>query len=243
MFLAACACSGVETDTVLPADTEEYDPPSGEVTLLTDDGVSLVADMVPASEPGRPSVILLHMNPVAFDRTDWPLDFIEQLNANDWNLLVPDRRGAGESGGEPQDAIEGEGGRLDVSACVQFLADETGEGPFVIAGASNGTTSMIDYATWAQADALPPPAGLVFFTGGTYTETNTAMVDLPPLPSLFLYAADENEWSVAQQALAPPDLWTFIEYAEGDHGTLLLSAAPESADDAEGFIGELLTTP
>lgn len=130
--------------------------------LLTRDAVPLGASYYPASAEGRPGVVLLHMIPPNNDRSNWTDDFIASLVAHDWSVIVVDRRGAGVSGGDPTDAYQGEYGRYDVEACTQRLAED-GYGEQGIMGASNGTTSMIDYAATSMDNIRPSrrqrPAG------------------------------------------------------------------------------------
>ena len=87
-------------------------------------------------------------------------------------MVVPDRRGTGNSGGVAQDAFVGEAGRYDVEACVVHLMEE-GVRNISIVAASNGTTSALDYAVWAPVEGLETPLSMVFMTGGNYTENNT----------------------------------------------------------------------
>jgi hypothetical protein len=150
-------------------------------------------------------------------------------------VLVVDRRGAGGSEGEPVDAYEGPKGRNDVEACVVRLTED-GYGPISLIGASNGTTSMVDYAIWAPSQALPAPVALGFMTGGTYTENNNPMADLPQLPAVFTFSTAERDWSEAQRPLDPGS-WIFHEYADGDHGTRMFTADPTVTDDLVTFFG------
>lgn len=233
------ADSGADTDDGGGTDTdEELDPsPEGEVGFQTADGVDLVADWYPASAPDRPAVLLLHMIPPNWDRSSWPDDFVSALRAEDWAVLVVDRRGAGDSGGTARDAYEGEGGQLDVDACVDFLGAE-GAGGLAIVGASNGTTSMIDFVVGTGDGGALVPAALTFMTGGTYTEAQHDMGDVAAVgvPALFTFSTAERAWSVDQQAVDPGG-WAFLEYADGDHGTEMFSAAPEVGGDIVGFLG------
>jgi pimeloyl-ACP methyl ester carboxylesterase len=166
------ADSDTDTDTDSDTDTDTAPPVLPDpvvVTVTTRDSVDLVADYYAASGPGRPGVVLLHMIPPSNDRSSWPVDFVTRLQAHDWGVVVVDRRGAGDSGGVAVDAYTGEWGRYDVEACVlQLVADGATE--IVLIGASNGTTSALDYAAWAAGEGLPVPAALGFMTGGTYTD-------------------------------------------------------------------------
>ncbi|MCO4748341.1 MAG: alpha/beta fold hydrolase [Proteobacteria bacterium] len=198
-------------------------PTGGVVTLTTRDGVQLEADLY-AAEAGAPAVVLLHMTPACCDRTDWPASFIDRLGEQGWAVLVPDRRGSGASGGVGEEAYLGDLGRNDVEAAVAKLAEDYG--PIAVIGASNGTTSMIDYASWAPGEGLVEPAILGFMTGGTYTENQTAMGDwLTSTPAFFTFSTDERDWSITQQERKSA-AWTFFEYPTGDHGTRMFTAAP-----------------
>lgn len=246
VHLIACSCNGgsesdahtdgVDTE-VVETDTEVDPPPVEEVTLATRDGVNLVADVYPAWETGRPALVLLHMVPPTYDRTTWPVEFVERLQARNWTVLVLDRRGAGESEGLATEAYTGEKGRYDVEAAVAHLVGRE-VGDVAILGASNGTTSMIDYAVWAPTELLREPVGLGFMTGGGYTENQTAMEAVPRVPAVFTFSTVERAWSVEQQE-SSPSTWVFHEYAEGDHGTKMFTAAPAVADDLVAFYAGL----
>jgi len=215
-----------------------------EITVQTRDGLDLVGDFYAASRAERPGLLLLHMNPVYYDRHGWPSDFIEALNTRDWAVLNLDRRGAGDSEGSPEDAFLGQDGRYDAEAGVRYLLDTAGCDPDAIAllGASNGTTTALDYATWVpDEEDLPTPAAMVFMTGGVYTENNSHMSGLTPLPLLFTYSTDERDWSEQQRALDPGS-WLFLEYADGDHGTQMFEAAPEVVGDIGEFLSAALRT-
>jgi pimeloyl-ACP methyl ester carboxylesterase len=205
----------------------------------SDLGLRLVGDLRAAPACGDPAVLLLHMIPPANDRTNWPADFQDDLRDAGFAVLAIDRRGAGDSEGDPEDAYLGPRGWLDAHAAARFLRDE-GYGALVILGASNGTTTMIDYAVRARGEGLAVPAGLGFLTGGPYTESQTPMSRVPPVPAIFTYSTAERAWSVAQQPLDPGS-WTFHEYPDGDHGTRILDAAPQSRDDLLGFVATAAT--
>lgn len=212
-----------------------WEPPgSGVITLETRDLVKLEADYYPAAEEGRPGVVLLHMIPPNNDRTNWTDAFIWDLTGRDWAVLAIDRRGAGGSDGVAEDAYEGEGGRYDVEVAVQRLVDD-GYGPIGIMGASNGTTSMVDYAAWASGDGLTVPVVLGLLTGGTYTENQTSMKSVVGLPAVFTYQTSENAWSEQQRSI-DPGTWSFHEYLGAGHGTQMLTS-----DDADDVTRDLAT--
>jgi len=217
------------------------------VHLLTDDGVELEADHLTTGETGGPAVVLLHMIPPANDRTNYPQQFLDALLARKIQVLNLDRRGAGQSGGVAQDAYVGPNGKLDAKAAMSFLAQgECAADPFRIGivGASNGTTSALDYSAYSgmQTTELFPSA-LVFLTGGTYTENQTKLNDhrdiLDPLPILFVFSTLERGWSAGFLPGAP-SAWRFEEYDPGDHGTKMFEARPESIDVVASFLADVL---
>ncbi len=139
----------------------------------------------------------------------------------------------------PRPTYTGPNGTYDALACVEAL---TGRGYRKIAmiGASNGTTTVIDYAMWAldQQDGIPVSA-MGFMTGGDDTELQTAMEDVPAVPAIFTYSTAERGWSVQQQGLHD-EVWVFEEYANGDHGTRMFEARPEVTDDLVAFFASVL---
>jgi len=240
VLLAAACKNGASTPPPKPRETDDTEVAVGPPTVITvetRDGVTLEADWW-EGEPGAPGFVLLHMIPPSNDRTTWPRWFEKDLVREGYAVLAVDRRGAGGSEGVAVDAYEGPNGKYDVEACALYLQAE-GAGALAIIGASNGTTSMIDYAAWAQGEGLPEAAALGFMTGGTYTEYNTEMSAVPAIPAVFTYSTEEKGWSVDQQPL-DPGTWSFLEYPEGAHGTLMFDAAPEVGPDLiEFFTGVL----
>jgi pimeloyl-ACP methyl ester carboxylesterase len=213
-------------------------PAGGVISLTTRDKIRLEADYLPADRAGAPAVVLLHMIPPSNNRTGWPSSFRDALHAEGWSVLSLDRRGAGGSEGVAEDAYLGEKGRWDVEAAALRLQAD-GFGPLAVIGASNGTTSMLDYAVWAPGEGLPSPVGLAWLSPGPYTEAQTSLDALPPTPSAFLYPPGERAWPESKQALNPGS-WTFKSYADGAHGTLMLGTAvgPEVQADLITFVTE-----
>lgn len=234
MIWMLAACTPTPTPTVTPTET----PPEGaeRIELTTRDDVQLVADAY-RGPAGAPAVLLLHMIPPANDRTTWPASFIASLQAEGWWVVALDRRGAGESGGVAQEAYLGPNGRYDAEAAALWLEAE-GAGDLAILGASNGTTTALDYALWAGEADRPVPVALGFMTGGTYTEAQNEVSSLT-VPAVFTYSTAERAWSVDQQSGAP-ESWVFHEYANGDHGTRMFDAEPSVADDLIAFLGGVL---
>lgn len=229
LWLLGCG-DGVTT----PSPTGSCGTEAGVIALATRDGLRLEADFRPAPACGGGAVLLLHMIPPANDRTNWPPAFQDALVDAGFAVLALDRRGAGASEGDPEDAYRGPNGWLDALAAATFLRDE-GTGPLTILGASNGTTTLLDYAVRARTQGAPEPVALGFLTGGTYTEAQTPMVELPPTPAVFTYSTDERAWSEAQRAIDPGS-WAFLEYPDGAHGTGMFAAVPGFSDDLVSFV-------
>lgn len=231
----ALACTDTSTDPGVDSPGEELEwtaPAGGVVTVETRDGVTLEADYLPSASQG-PAIVLLHMIPPSNTRADWPDVFKDALSEQGWAVMAVDRRGAGGSGGEAVDAYQGEAGKYDVEACVKKLVED-GYEQVAIIGASNGTTSMVDYAVWAEGEGLPVPLGLAYMSGGSYTESQNQMESVPQVPMAFLYPPNEAGWSEGNQEL-DPGTWRWHSYANGDHGTRLFTTA-----DAAQVVTDLL---
>ncbi len=231
--LAGCAGSALAPDRPPPA---RADPPV-VVVMTTSDGVRLEADFR-AGDPGAPAVLLLHMTPAGgFRRTDWPAALLDSLTERRWNALVVDRRGAGNSGGVGEEAFRGPGGRLDVVACLQWLSAR-GVERVVIVGASNGTTSMIDYAA-QPVSGLAAVVGLGFLSPGAYTENQTAMIAVPETAAFYAFPESESAWPDAVEATHRP-LELFRRYAGDAHGTKLFGPHPELTTDLVDWLVDVL---
>jgi len=249
MMGALLGCSGedenppVVMDTggePLPSEPTDFTPPDEMViTVETRDGVMLEGDLYPTGIEGGPAVLLLHMIPPGNDRTNWPTDFIDLLVAQGWAVLALDRRGAGGSDGVAQEAYEGDNGKFDAEAATLALIDG-GYGDLAIIGASNGTTSLLDYTVWAGGEGLPVPVAIGFMTGGGYTETQNDMELLDSsIPAVFTYSTAERAWSEEQRPLDQGS-WSFLEYDGGAHGTSMFSAKPRVKGDLIDFLQKSL---
>jgi len=219
-FVTACLGAGP------PTDPSSVHCGGAEVTIeiITADDVRLVADLWPADSSDRGAVILLHMKPPDNDREDYPEHVREAMADLDLTVINVDRRGAGSSEGDPDDAYEGPGGLLDVEAAVAVLADPSFGCPvdleqLALVGASNGTTAALDY-TVEHEPGLPTPSALVWLSPGPYTENQNGVDEhrelLETLPILWIYPEAEG-WADDFIAGAP-ETWQFIEWGE-EHGT------------------------
>lgn len=230
-------------------DPTACEPGKTAVPLTTEDGVALEADLYSNGEPEGPGVVLLHMIPPSNDRTNYAPVFIDALVEQGITVLNVDRRGAGASQGNPEEAYEGAKGKLDVNAAITFLT----KGPcrvdasrIALVGASNGTTSAVDYAVTAHIDPnWPRPAGVVLLTGGPYTENQHSIAGHSAalsMPVLFVYSVEEREWSEAQKEFSRPR-WTFSIYKDGAHGTKMFAAVPAAQKDVVAFLAKSLGVP
>ena len=218
MGLLAVGCASAE-----PGPEAACGGAGAEVALATADGEVLTADWWPAPAQGAPAVVLVHMIPPTWDRSSWPGRARRALADEGWAVLTIDRRGAGGSTGDPEAAYEGDGGRRDLDAAVRFLVDATcgvDSERLALVGASNGTTSVNDYA--ASHDAtLPDAAANVFLSPGAYTENQNLVAANLGLGGalLWMYPTDEP-WSEGFRDAAP-DGWRFVQRGL-EHGTQML---------------------
>lgn len=214
------------------------------VTFRTEDGVELEAAFFAAPTTGRPAVVLFHMIPPSNTRANYRRPFIDQLVTQCINVLNVDRRGAGGSGGVAGEAYEGPGGASDARAAFDFLlTHEAAPSPtrMAMVGASNGTTSLNDYASLDT-----PPASLVaavLLSGGGYTENQHSMAEsgLRGLPALFVYPASEAAWNNGVEENTEP-AWRFMSHTASAHGTRMLDDEA-AASAVVAFLTEFLVGP
>ncbi|MFK7990074.1 MAG: hypothetical protein AB8I08_28910 [Sandaracinaceae bacterium] len=209
------------------------------VTLTTDDGVALEADYYASGVDDGAGVVLLHMIPPGNTRANYPRAFIDTLTGQCMSVLNVDRRGAGGSAGVAAEAYTGPNGVLDARAAIAYLtARSVAPARLAIVGASNGTTTLLDYVALSGGDAtLPTLAAAVLLSGGSYTENQTTLTasGLSAIPSLFAYPVAEAAWNDTQGAMVN-DLWSFREYDPGSHGTRLFDSAPPSIEHVSAFL-------
>ena len=208
------------------------------VSIITEDDLCLVADHY-RGDSGAPAVVLLHMDPLSWDRKSWSVDFQRDLYAAGWSVLNLDRRGAGDSDGTARDAFEGDGGARDVQAAFHYLG-QAGVGPIAIVSASNGTTSALDYLALAAPQGLVEPVSMVMMSPGSYTENQTSMEALADqaTPTLFQYDTAEGLWLDERFDGLDPGTWKQIAYEDGGHGSHLLNNASAAAVDAIDFLDD-----
>ena len=228
------------------ANSAEPEPPAAtcpkadaeRVSLMTEDSVELIADHYSPGLVGAPGIVLLHMIPPHHDLDNYPRAFIDQLVGAGFEVINVNRRGAPGSKGIAEQAYQGEKGKLDALAAVRFLQDapcKPNPAKLAIVGASNGTTSMVDYAVHANTDdSAPLPAAMIFLSGGDYTEAQTKLADhldtLAPIPSFLAYPAKEATWNEATKTLVEnKGPWRFEQFEPGAHGTKLFKTESDLA--------------
>jgi len=180
------------------------------------------------------------MIPPSNDKSNYPLEFIGALVDAGYSVLNVNRRGAGNSDGTPEDAYEGPSGVLDAIAAHGFMMDAGCGAPadaISFIGASNGTTTAIDFTVSADPDQRPP--SLVLLSPGGYTENQNAIADhvdvLAPLPIFIGYPNDEASWPEAN-AVHDTGSWERTEYEGGRHGSGLFESHPELIGEIVAFI-------
>ena len=233
LLLLACTKTPVDSGDSVPP-YENFTPEGAEVlTLTTRDEVSIEADYWAASSTDRPLVVLVHMDPSgSANRTNWDGNYIQLLIDSDWSVVVPDRRGAGGSGGTASDAFETVKGSYDLEVCVNHVPEAAS---LHIVAASNGTTSMIDYAALASTEGWPAPATLQFVSAVRSTTNNHEISDVPATPALFSFPKNEADNNLPWQEANPGD-WEFSEYDPGDHGTRMFQNTPELPADLHAWL-------
>ena len=253
VWLSACGGgraavdSGPEPRADAIVDTECVAAGPQARTLTTEDGVELIADLYTTGTVGDPGVILLHMIPPSNTKDNYPATFIEPLVARGLQVINVNRRGAPGSGGVASDAYLGDNGKYDALAARDFLVGHPCAVPsdaIGVIGASNGTTTALDFAVYAAERAeIDQPAAMVFLSGGSYTENQhtvaESLAQLSAVPVHFAFPSAEAAWNRDIEALGV-GAWSFVEYNPGDHGTRLLDAAPTSGPDAIDFLDGLL---
>jgi len=197
------------------------------ITLATQDGVSLVGTYYPPAEKESPALLLLHM--LGSDRGAWR-EFAMLAQERGFAALAIDLRGHGDSGGERNfGAMD-----ADVDAALSWLSEQEGVNParIAIAGASIGANLAIrgaaNHPNVAAVVALSP--GLDY-RGLTTAEAVKALGDRP----LLLIAAEGDSYAADSSRelhnLSSKQA-TLKLYPGNAHGTNMLAADA----DLTGFL-------
>ena len=89
---------------------------------------------------------------------------------------------------------------------VVLGAQEEGFGAFILIGASNGTTSVLDYAALSATEAWPAPDGFVMLSAVGSTTNNHEISDMPALPAWFGFPSSEADNNASWQDANPGGL-------------------------------------
>lgn len=224
-LLLSCSC--IEQDTSETLDGER-------VEVLTQAGYNIVADYYPASEPGRPAVLLVPRNV----RSDFPLDFIETLHSHDWSVITYDPGGSGESSG-PLWSGHGAEGLPELGAISDLLKADGVTDLAVVSDFSNEAlvNAYAYQAHTLQESLMPTAVGYISpsFSGSQSLVGFVVQLDLfPDLPRLFANA-DTPEYFME----IDPGCWEFVDYPED--GWPLFEYAPQLAEDLDAFFVKELT--
>lgn len=210
-----------------------------KVTLTTSDGIQIVADVYPASEPKK-FAILLHMMPET--KESWR-EFAGKLQETGYTSIAIDERGHGESTmdgtlnyktftDEQQQAK-----RLDAEAAFEYLKTQGAtEENTVVVGASIGANLairfLLDHQGAKKAVALSP--GLDY-RGVT---TADAIQKISAEQSVLLVASDDDTESfetIRELHRLNPDQTSVIERSGIGHGTRMFDADPTLMDRVIGL--------
>ena len=261
MLALGCDSPKSDTDTgaaldsgAEPAPTETCGSAPSAVMFPTSDGETLQADWWPAAAPGAPAVVLFHMEPSTHDADDYPIRIREALHDAGLAVLVPNRRGAGGSTGDPAAAAQGPGALADAEAAMGFLTSTDRPCPVdtarvALMGADDGTTPTFDYLR-LHAPELPDVAALVWLSPDTYTTQNQDSLDAivvndrgsVSVPMLWLYPENED-WAGTYVTADVPGAWEFVERGTA-HGTDMFDDGTLEADTLDSlteFLGRVLT--
>ncbi|MED5370264.1 MAG: alpha/beta hydrolase [Myxococcota bacterium] len=230
------ACAGGSTEVQDTQDSQEVSGPVAmqTLTLTTRDEVQITTDYYGQSSSEVTLVVFAHMNPSAgFNRTDWPTDFLESLHESGLALMVLDRRGAGDSEGMAADAYNTVKGAYDLEACV-LRAQADGFDKLLMVGASNGSTSVLDYASLEGSEAWPALDGFMFLSPGNYTQANHDLSAIAELPGWVGFPTSEAANADDFEAVNPD--WPVVIYDPGSHGTQIFGVNEQLAVDMEGWL-------
>ena len=225
-------------ESTTPADMGmRYD----EVAIETEDGESLAAWFVPATEAGRPVILLCHGN--AGDRAD-RIYIVKTLHDMGFGVLLFDYRGYGRSTGKPSE----KGTYADARAAWRYLVELRGVEPGAIViygrslggaiGANLATETAPAVATFARVNLIQTLEGTPYadapewFT--SWEKTGLISFEDKNGDGIIAYRGDpqQNELSVDRDimVLANPEIaqlpnWVIALVAAGGLAAALSTAA------------------
>jgi fermentation-respiration switch protein FrsA (DUF1100 family) len=192
--------------------------PTQRVEITTEDGVKLVAWVIPAEPPASLWLLVCHGNAGNLSEFDRPVHYagLRQLGLN---LLAFDYRGYGESGGAPSEA----GLYRDADAAYRYLTNQRGvpANRIVVFGHSLGSAVAVDLASRV------PTAGLI--VEGAFTSATDRGQELYPYIPVRWIAASRFSSVDKISRITVPKLFlhaTRDEVIPLAHGRRLYQAAP-----------------
>jgi fermentation-respiration switch protein FrsA (DUF1100 family) len=220
------------TARVLTPPPRELDLPVERVEIRTDDGVTLVAWVIPSEHSSDPWLLICHGNGGNISEAGRPFHYAG-LRGLGLNLLAFDYRGYGESEGKPTEP----GLYRDAEAAYRYLRDTLDAAPdrIVIFGHSLGSAVAVELA------GRVPASGLIL--DGALTSVTDRGQELYPfvpvrwiagsryaaiekignlrLPKLFLHARGDEVIPIAHgrrlfEAAPPPKEFVALEGGHGD---------------------------
>lgn len=214
-------------------------PSAEHVTLTTADGITLSALSWQQSSPT--TIVLLHMMPAA--KESW-LPLVGELLKLPVNIITPDFRGHGQSGGGNYVDFTNEQHQsymLDVNAVVAY-ATAQGSEKFLFAGASIGANCVVKY----MAEHPAVERGVLLSAGLDYygVKAEDDIARLTENQSLLIAASEDDTRrsgsncaamakELAERTTAPTEL---LVYETGGHGTDMFAAHPELITTISDFL-------
>ncbi|MFK7929520.1 MAG: hypothetical protein AB8H79_15090 [Myxococcota bacterium] len=228
---------GCDTDTGADTDTGSTwnQPEGGNIVLEMFDGVRVNTIYRPASQPGRPSVLMMACSPVGTAQYQWPPRLIEDLVARDWAVLIPEMRGCGRSEGDWQPLL-GPVGINDIDTFATKLEQDE-FGPLSIITGLYIDGAVVAYTQKADRGELPiSPVAIGLLTSySIQTESLTPLSSLDTRPILFQYLFANKAWP-NEKRRENPGSWEFIEYDTNLLDRGLFVQNPNAADDLVDFL-------
>ena len=223
-----------------------YNLPFERLELSARDGTSLMAWALPQQDKNAPWLVYFHGNG---ENVSSYLSFAAQLYAMGVNVLMPEYRGYGESGGEPSEV----GLYQDADANYQYLIDK-GVSPdnIILYGFSLGSGVATDLASRKEVGglileaaftSLPDAARAIYHVVPTGLMANRfasiEKIDKVDAPVLFLHSRGDFTIPFSQgQALynAANEPKTFTEIKGGHIAMLEGTVDPKGIEAIERFL-------
>jgi len=206
------------------------------VSFTTTDSIKIAATFYKAQKPNGVAVILLHMR--ARDRSTWE-DFAGKLNDAGFDALAIDFRGHGESGGPRVDQFTEQDYQnltLDVAAAEQYLKSKDPKVKIVLAGASIGANTALNYAAQNPNIAAIVLLSLGIDYKGVKTDETSKQISAP----VFLATSSDDPQSYQGLETWQANIKNLesLTFTDAGHGTNMFSPHPELADKIIDWLKE-----